>query len=190
MTSTIFDLAKNGNIAELEKYTGNVDVLDWSGRTPLFYAIQTNHLLCVKWLVQNGAAVNNYGDDGWGPIHLAAKSGHFDCVLYLVEKGGANVNTQTRETLTSDSCTPLSLVVKNGGFHCAKYLLDKGADVNVPQKHGPLFHAANNGDVLTMELLLSNGAYPYGDIDMLPLKGVCWSLITEARKTFKRKQVV
>jgi ankyrin repeat protein len=157
MTSTIFDLAKNGNIAELKKYKGNVNVLDKWTRSPLDYAIANDHIDCMKYLVNElGADVNGIFDqvnpplyhavwyrdveytrflvekgakcdDNFYIIHSAAVSGHVKNLACLVENGGANIN------ICSESGSSWGLIhgaVTCGRLKCLAYLVENGVNIN------------------------------------------------------------
>ena len=62
---------------------------------------------------------------------------------------------------------PLHSAVAGGSFAVSRRLVDEGADVDAVQQGGfrPLHAAAQNGDELTVDLLLMAGARPWATTD-------------------------
>jgi ankyrin repeat protein len=66
---------------------------DESGETPLLIAIQEEHLMITKLLVERGADLEASDRDGYTPLMWAAKHGYGAIVRLLVEKG-ANIESE------------------------------------------------------------------------------------------------
>jgi ankyrin repeat protein len=154
--ASIFELAANGDIVELEKCTEeDVNVLDEYGRTPLCYAIKNKHLDCVRYLVnKRKACVDAIPGEEQSPLYWAVWKGGLECLKFLVESGakcdnegalnliashgmytflvylvenGANVNSCREE----DGWRPIHGAARYGHLKCLLYLVEKGTDLNV-----------------------------------------------------------
>jgi ankyrin repeat protein len=180
---TIFELARDGKIAELEKCPGDVNAKDGYNRTALSYAIRNNHENCVQYLVgARGANVDKYDGEGWTPIHLAVAHGHFGCLAYLIEQK-ANMNA------VMFNYTPLSMAIFTRHMDCAGYLIQKGADVNgAPGVRSPLYRAIQKNELGMARLLLFHGADPIIEINSAQPTEEARQLILEARKKFKQTE--
>ncbi|KAL3077634.1 hypothetical protein niasHS_013066 [Heterodera schachtii] len=102
------------------------DRVDKTGHSPLhFVAVIGNFAFC-KFLVENGANVNqkttDVGDHMSTALHFACVNGHLQIVKLLVEEGNADI-----EVATSNGDTALFLALKKRNFKIARYLYDKGA---------------------------------------------------------------
>jgi ankyrin repeat protein len=184
--ANIFHIVQEGSLERLTRFTGDVNVKDKCGMTPLEYLIADGRLDCMKHLVEKLGAHVNHPTGGCGPIHVAAISGTLNCMTYLVECCGVNVNTN------SVLYTPLTLAISHEHFHCVEYLIAKGAFVDgSPGLETPLQSAGRKGDTRTIKLLLSKGADPSC---VLPFRvhntKTVWNFISEVRRTFKEKQAI
>jgi ankyrin repeat protein len=61
-------------------------------------AAQDNHMECVEFLIDSGAAVDRRTTQGWTPLLYAAESGHFELMTYLINRGA------THFTYTDQQC--------------------------------------------------------------------------------------
>ena len=71
--------------------SANVNSRDQDGRTPLMYAILSEHadVRMVEFLIQHGADINVADKQGWTPLHFAARDHKLDLVKILVDNGAA-----------------------------------------------------------------------------------------------------
>ena len=90
--------------------------------TPLFISSQNGYLQAVKYLVQNGAKVNQHIDDGRTPLMVSCFNGHLSIVKYLVENG-ADIYQATQIGITS-----LAFAILNNQTEIAKFLLRNDVD--------------------------------------------------------------
>eukprot|EP01097_Dermamoeba_algensis_P007858 TRINITY_DN506_c0_g1_i2.p1 TRINITY_DN506_c0_g1~~TRINITY_DN506_c0_g1_i2.p1 ORF type:complete len:166 (-),score=17.27 TRINITY_DN506_c0_g1_i2:71-568(-) len=74
--------------------------------------------------------VNSFDDDGWCPIHYASWYGHEQVVQKLLTELGANVNAQTRETVS----TPLHFAAGCGHQPIVRLLLCHQANHSLQDK--------------------------------------------------------
>ena len=77
----------------------------------------------TKVLVDNGAKINVYDNDGLAPIHRAVQSGKLEIVEYLIDHG-AFINCKEKNT----GSTELHLAVAMGYNDIADLLIEKGSN--------------------------------------------------------------
>ncbi|KAL4822460.1 hypothetical protein H8958_005784 [Nasalis larvatus] len=70
---------------------------------PLHQACIDENLEVVRFLVEQGATVNQADNEGWTPLHVAASCGYLDIARYLLSHG-ANI-----AAVNSDGDLPLDL---------------------------------------------------------------------------------
>jgi serine/threonine-protein phosphatase 6 regulatory ankyrin repeat subunit B len=56
--------------------------------------IDSNDVKIIKYLIEQGAYINETDDYGWSPLHTAVLSGRLDIVKLLLDKG-ANIKAKT-----------------------------------------------------------------------------------------------
>jgi ankyrin repeat protein len=149
----------------------NLNVTDESGRTPLHWAVGSQHSDCVQTLVDAGSDPNIADDRGETPLHEAAYTGHDACIQTLVESG-ANPNiTEIRGR------TPLHTATYYDREKCVQKLIDVGATPDVFDKKGetPLQIAVRREHKECMKILiiriLADRALTDDEWDLVPPDG-------------------
>lgn len=96
--------------------------------------------------------------DGFTPLHLAAFFGA-ELAAELLLIAGADPEAVARN---EQRVRPIHSAVAGRSFSVTRLLVEAAADVNAPQQGGlrPIHAAAQNGDELTVDLLLLSGADP------------------------------
>ena len=96
--------------------------------------------------------------DGFTPLHLAAFFGA-ELAAELLLIAGADPEAVARN---EQRVRPIHGAVAGRSFAVTRLLVEAAADVNAPQQGGlrPIHAAAQNGDELTVDLLLLSGADP------------------------------
>ncbi|KAL1606531.1 hypothetical protein SLS60_003936 [Paraconiothyrium brasiliense] len=101
----------------------DVDVLDTSGKTPLWFAASSGHADIIRLLVHAGADPDvDSQEDGMKPLHEAAAENRAEAVKALLEAGVDPLTKRTRDSPgnwcgnapTSVGHTPLMYACKNG----------------------------------------------------------------------------
>ena len=134
--------------------------------TPLHSAAENGNLEIVKCLIENGALINEKGNNGCPPLSAAVCEGEFEVVKFLIENG-AVVNAKDDQDFT-----PLHLGAKEGKLEVIKYLIENGAKIESTDHDGdtPLHMAALNGHIEVVKCFIENGARidPKNDRDKTP----------------------
>ena len=133
----------------------HVDAEDKYAMTLLQVASRHGHVEIVKFLIDNGAAVNAVELDSRSALHFATIRGHLSIVRLLLENK-ADVNLRKRLGLT-----PLHIVAQySKQTDLVQVLLDHGADIEAPDDRGdtPLDWAITFGSGVMVQELLRQGA--------------------------------
>jgi ankyrin repeat protein len=117
----------------------------------------------VALLAEDPGLARGWSVDGFTALHLASFFGAESAAEALLE-AGADPDVESRNDMRVH---PLHSAVAGRAFGIARLLVDAGADVDAVQAGGfrPLHAAAQNGDELTVDLLLLAGARAWAATD-------------------------
>lgn len=129
-------------VTELLDEGEDVNVEDYSGLTPLHWAVQDDNLEMVELLLDAGADPNYEDYNGITPLMSGAERGFNEIVSVLIE-AGADPNYVNYEEMT-----PLFYAVFSDNVQTVQILLEKGADVTQRDISSmtPLMHAIQLGN--------------------------------------------
>ena len=116
----LFDICRDGNIAELEKYIkrgGRLDIVDHNRETAYEVAIQAGNSDIAILLLKHQNYIGLLGGEPT-PLHVAAKEANTHVLKYLLDKG-CEVN--------GAGFTPLDYAIYNPNFENVRLLLSHGA---------------------------------------------------------------
>ncbi|KAK2753959.1 phosphate system positive regulatory protein pho81 [Arachnomyces sp. PD_36] len=139
----------------LEAGAGTVDLMDHDNFTPLIHSITRDELACAEVLLHANARIDPASESDHIPLNLACQHGSTPTVKMLLEMGA-------RLLPDAEGLYPQHVVARSN--QCPQLLLllkSHGADLNQKDKlyqWTPLFHAASEGRVDCLRLLLENGA--------------------------------
>src|SRR6056297_2446330 len=148
-----------------------INEYDQKQQTPLLRAISYGYMDPVyveiaKYLIQQGAQVNQQDSDGFTALHYAAKDGHLEIVKLLVGKG-AELNIYPDESKFYKGETPLNSACSYGNtgdknLEVVKFLVEQGASMEkIPFCfQSPLTNCMKSKAPLTAQYLLEMGADP------------------------------
>ncbi|XP_030849737.1 ankyrin-3-like [Strongylocentrotus purpuratus] len=124
-------------------------------RTSLQYAVEGGSLAVVRYLISQGADVNESNNVGWTALHIAAQMGHLYIVDYLLGQGAEVAKGVV------DDISPLHVAAFVGHCDVTEHLLRRGAEVNgaTKEKGSTALHVGvQNGHLEITNSLLSHGA--------------------------------
>ena len=130
-------------------------IFDQEGHlTPLMFAAQGGHFLCMNILIQAGADAKAKSRKDTAVLMYAVEKGDHQCIDLLI-KAGADVNAMPR-----DGEQALVCAAEKGDPQCIDLLIQAGADVNALPRDGEqaLVCAARYGNYKCMEILVQAGA--------------------------------
>lgn len=159
MQFTVFHRIVTGSLLlgleqQLDLHPELIDVADFYGRTPLFWAARRCDFDMTSLLIQSRADIDLRDLDGYTAAHEAAYAGSVPCLKALLD-AGASIDATSLER--GYEITPLTRAVRSGNPEVAFWLLKRGADPNLGGYH-PLAAAAEDGISETVEMLLDHGA--------------------------------
>jgi len=135
---------ENLNIVKfLVNLMDDINEIDLSGKTALFYACEKGNEAIVKYLIKHGAKIDIEDYEGETVLHKACESGNVNIVNYLIEHG-ADINHTV-----IDGSTPLYYACKSGNKYMVQRLIELGADIN--KEKGMGYIPLNGADINNKE---------------------------------------
>jgi ankyrin repeat protein len=111
-----------GNVGEVEWLVGQdpglLDARDSNRMTPLMWASRGGHVGVVRWLVDQGAAINERNSGGCTALLYACHGGCLPVVELLLERGA-----DTTIALHIDGTTSLMIASSQGHLEVVRVLL-------------------------------------------------------------------
>jgi hypothetical protein len=157
-------------IALLLDHGADVSLEGITGR-PLIIACTEGFVEAARLLLDRGAAVNGFNENGeWTPAEAAAAGNHVDVLELLLERGASLDLVPRPDVLHQYSGTPFALACIFGRVEAATLLLERGSDIEARDSRGatPLINALLNGQPGSVRLLLSRGADFERPVHMCP----------------------
>ena len=113
LNDALIDMARYGNMKGVIMMLEKGADINTSDGSPLYFAAKNKHFDVVKYLVENGATIEN---EDWEdqPIEGAAIGGNLETIKYFI-KHGANLNKRS-----------FVYALANGHFHLINYFISTG----------------------------------------------------------------
>lgn len=110
---------------------------EYTGFTPLMWAINGKHVAATKLLIESGADINLETIDHKKPIHIACKSGNLEIVSILLKTDPSHLNVADE-----NGCTPLIYAIKEKQVAVVEYLLKeiKTQQIDLTQAIQPMMN--------------------------------------------------
>ncbi|CCW68172.1 unnamed protein product [Phytomonas sp. Hart1] len=142
----------------LETLKGNVNAVNFQGRTPLHEAVTHNYVECCKILLDHGADDSLQSSTLSTPFHTAASCGSVECMEILLQHSGDPV-VKVNE-LDKNKSSALHKCAFGGDVQVSRWLVEHGAKVDEVDCMGltPLLVAVKMGQKDVAEYLLSQKA--------------------------------
>jgi len=129
-----------------------LDVKDKNGDTAVHFACETNHVDCLKLLIDNDADVNVINNDGRTPLHIAAENKNSKVVELLLDVTRCKCDVTDNSTIPM---RPYDIALKNGDWKSIKFFILRGADVNKKTPFGrPIQIAIDSGKTELIKTIL------------------------------------
>lgn len=150
--------------ALMESGPNTIDCLDHDNFTPLIHAIVHHKFACAQQLLGYGARIDPESESDHVPLNLACQYGSVEIANLLLDK-------QAKILPDAEGLFPQHLVARSGQSPDTLLMLERyGADLDQRDKlyqWTPLFHAASEGRVDCIRILLERGV----DVQILDEKG-------------------
>ena len=156
------------NTQQLRLY---IDAQNEDGKTPLHFASEQGHILCIKSLLEYNADVLLANYLGQLPFHSAIQNGHCQCVELLIKVCGKNMNEF--ESVLSRRPSPLIAACQNGFADIVEILTSEnigvnyGLDFDSNQEENPLEIAIRYRQIQTIHVLLE---HPHTEYWLMPIR--------------------
>ncbi|CDW81355.1 ankyrin repeat [Stylonychia lemnae] len=151
-TNKLFRFIKDGNLDEIKKIRRKFpkeqffEMKPFGGYNMLMFAASEGHLDIIKYLVEEGANVNERSNNGETPLIRACYFNRLDIAQYLIS-AKANI-----EHVTTTDLTPLQVAIMRNKPNMVTLLLNKGAKLRLKTKNLLAEEKIQN---MTPELLLA-----------------------------------
>lgn len=132
----------------------DLDFKDASGRTPVYYAVESDDPAIVQYLLEQGCRADVPNTEGNTPLMKAADLGKADAVAALLRSGADPTATE------KNGWTPLHLAAIGGYADVTELLAASGAKIDVKDAHGmtPMQYACRHGNRGAARCLDTHGA--------------------------------
>ncbi|ORX42191.1 ankyrin [Piromyces finnis] len=172
---------------------------DDQGGIPLILACQNGDLTIVKYLISEGANINQNNKNHDTPLTVTCKNWKEEVIHYLIDQG-ANVNQENK-----NGDTPLMIICKNCNnsyksfysqayLDIVKHLVDKGADINKNDiNHNNVLDIAYNKihkyKAKVVKYLIDNGAVIHETICTKIIIDTCEQSNLETLKSLVKRNI-
>ena len=156
---SILDASYKGNLAVLKSLKDkgeDLTVTDTDGNNALHIAcFGAGHIETIKWLLDEGFALESKGNAGYTPFLSAAYGGNLDVLKFLKER-----NADTRSTSNDGENALHRACFGAGHIETIKWLLDEGFALESKGNAGytPFLSAADGGNLDVLKFLKERNA--------------------------------
>ncbi|TFG76997.1 MAG: ankyrin repeat domain-containing protein, partial [Chrysiogenales bacterium] len=172
----LFEAVASGNtekVVRLLKETGNTELRNESGYTPLHWAVLTNQEEIVSLLLSRGAEIQPISTSGYTPLHDAVYGGNIRIIKLLIDRGtdiyaGDQLGKRPLDLAIERGhaqivplLKPLHLAAEKGDVNRVKNIAEKNPGIlNLKDERGwlPLHLAAKKGHLEMVRFLIDRGA--------------------------------
>jgi uncharacterized protein len=144
----------------LHELGGDLMTRDTTRLAALQHCARSGHVPLIKYLLCNGADVNDNVEMGYTPLFAAASTGSTQAMQVLIDNG-ADVSLKCSDGVTATAdVTAMPVAAERGHVAALQLLVSHGADCDVVDSRGtsPLMAASAMGHSAAVQYLLSQGA--------------------------------
>lgn len=172
--------AENGDLESMKEALAAGADVDYELGAPLRFAVEKNHVDCVKLLLENFAFPEFSDHVNWRPLHSAAYYGHVECLKLLIN-AGVDLDAEADVGFAWDEgATAWSLALDRGHGECAYLLAAAGAEVGSGFKDGTaMCNSISSNEPSDLRVLIAAGANVNGCV---PAGYGCCTFIEYAAK--------
>jgi ankyrin repeat protein len=160
-------------VVRLLKETGNTELRNESGYTPLHWAVLTNQEEIVSLLLSRGAEIQPTSTSGYPPLHDAVYGGNIRIIKLLIDRGAdlyaadqlgkrpLDLAIERGHAQIVPLLKPLHLAAGSGDLIRVKNIVEKTPkSLNLKDERGwsPLHLAVKNGHLEMVKFLIDRGA--------------------------------
>ena len=126
----------------------------------LFIAAQYGNIDVIRFLLENGADIDDKNYGGFTPLHIAAKYGEIKAMITILSYASKEHKVELLATKDNSGKTALHIAAENGKIDVIRFLLENGAEVNAKDRSGatPLYTPIKYGHTDIVKLLIKEGA--------------------------------
>jgi ankyrin repeat protein len=159
--SRVFHIATGNSLGELREFidaAGDINTTTHDGNTLLHCACYNPNPGTVRFLLEQGAAVDARNKWWETPLHVACRLGH-ERVSFMLLKCSADINARD-----GSGRTPLNWACRSGSLDTVNLLLSRGADPEISDDYGstPVEYAAALGPDKTRRGQIVGSFFRYG----------------------------
>ena len=95
--------ARQRNLEKMKELIKKIDInfcAPRAGDTALIIATRKEHFKMIKFLISNGAKIDQTNSNGWTALHVASYWGSLKVAKYIVVQKGAKLDCKTPNGLT------------------------------------------------------------------------------------------
>jgi ankyrin repeat protein len=183
-------IASQGQVYKIEQITESLlrhgacldmldKVLQWN---PLRYAEKSGSWFVVERLLEHNADLSDlvlikqrvHDSEYIGPILYEAAGEDYLLLVKFLSSIGVNMNQQ----LTDVRVTALHVATASRRLRIIRWLVEQGADCNSRDNNGwtPLFHAANEGSLDVVRMLVEEGGAKLDRYDIVGRTALDWAI--------------
>ena len=143
-TPDIFDTARKGDVAAIERYAGDVNAVNDEGYSPFILATYYDHTIAAQALIKKGAEPCVLDPKGINAFMGMAFKGHVKTAEWMLANTKCDINHQNNAGQTA-----LMMASLFGQDDVVALFVKRGADVNLVDAAGNTAESLAQGQGLT-----------------------------------------
>ena len=148
----------------VEKLSSNfffdINILDKSEKNLLFYAVLTNNIDLVDYLIEKEINLNIITNEGMNIINMAIVYFYDDILRKLLNINDRTIGVDLLNCRDKNNRTPIMFAISSKNMYAINLLIEKGANLNFydKDKYNSVFYAIKTRNIDIFKKILSNMA--------------------------------